>query len=65
MFKLKVKNLKRHETLSQLSLVEAKEYKYVLADDVSLFIIGIPPRLCMNLYYDKYQVLQSPIQWKS
>lgn len=40
MFKLKVKNLKRHETLSQLSLVEAKEYKYVLADDVSLFEDG-------------------------
>lgn len=40
MFKLKVKNIKRNEALSTLSLIESKEYKYVLADDVSLFEDG-------------------------
>lgn len=40
MFKLKVKNIKRSEALSALSLIESLEYKYVLADDVSLFEDG-------------------------
>ena len=40
MFKLKVKIIKRNEALSTLSLIESKEYKYVLADDVSLFEDG-------------------------
>ena len=37
MFKLKVKNIKRSEALNTLSLIESNNYKYVLADDISLF----------------------------
>ena len=37
MFKLKVKNIKRSEALNALSLIESNNYKYVLADDISLF----------------------------
>lgn len=37
MFKLKVENIKRTEVLKVITLIETKDYKYVLADDASLF----------------------------
>ena len=40
MFKLKVENIKRAEVLKVITLIETKDYKYVLADDAGLFEDG-------------------------